>query len=158
MKKSMALLLALLLVISLAACGNKTEGAQAVGGWTLTEDAGITETAQGAFDKALEGLVGVNYTPVALLGTQLVSGTNYCFLCEATVVYPDAQPYYAVVTVYQDLEGKAEIRNIVALDLGRIAGRGILSEGGAEPMGEGRGDAPHALAELSLREGCATTT
>jgi hypothetical protein len=62
----------------------------------MTEDAVLTEEAQSAFDKAMEGLVGVNYTPLALLGTQLVSGTNYSFLCEAAVVYPDAQPYYAV--------------------------------------------------------------
>ena len=83
----------------------------------------------------MEGFVGVNYTPVALLGTQVVSGMNYSFLCEATVVYPDAQPYYAVVTVYQDTQGKAEIRNITAMDLGKIEESGKIEdsqpEGGA---------------------------
>ncbi len=103
-------------------------GPEAVGGWTLTEDGALTEEAQSAFDKAMEGLVGVNYTPLALLGTQIVSGTNYCFLCEATVVYPGAQPYYSVVTVYQDLQGAAEVRNIAALDLGRIAESGEITD------------------------------
>ena len=137
MKKIFALVLALTMLLALAACGQKKEEAK-VGGWTLTEDAKLTEEAQGAFDKAMEGLVGVNYTPVALLGTQLVSGTNYCFLCEAAVVYPDAQPYYAVVTVYQDLQGKAEVKNIVALDLGKIEETGTIEDSrpeGAQLLG-----------------------
>ena len=132
MKRIVALILALILLLSLTACGQKKEEAK-VGGWTLTEDAALTEAAQGAFDKAMEGLVGVNYTPLALLGTQLVSGTNYCLLCEAAVVYPDAQPYYAVVTVYQDLQGKAEVKNIVALDLGRIEETGVIED--SQPEG-----------------------
>ena len=109
------------------------EAPQVVGGWTLTEDAALTEEAQGAFDKAMDGLVGVNYTPIALLGTQLVSGRNYCIVCEAAVVYPGAQPYYAVVTVYQDLQGKAEVRNIVALDLGKIEETGTIED--SQPAG-----------------------
>lgn len=132
MKKTFVFLLALILLLALAACGQKKNEAT-VGGWTLTENGALTEEAQGAFDKAMEGLVGVNYTPAALLGTQLVSGTNYCFLCEATAVYPDAQPYYAVVTVYQDLQGKAEVKNIVSLDLGKIEETGTIED--AQPQG-----------------------
>lgn len=128
MKKFTAFLLAALMLFALAACGQQKADVQTAGGWKLTEDGALTEEAQSAFDKAMEGFVGVNYTPLALLGTQLVSGTNYCFLCEATVVYPDAQPYYAVVSVYQDLQGKAEILNIVALDLGKIAESGTIED------------------------------
>ena len=102
-----------------------------LGGWSLTDDGSLSDAAQSAFAKAMEGFVGVNYTPVALLGTQLVSGTNYCLLCEAAVVYPDAKPYYAVVTVYESLDGAAEIRNIVALDLGDIAESGEIRAAGA---------------------------
>lgn len=132
MKRFVALILASLMLASLAACGQKKEKTT-VGGWTLTEDGALTAEAQGAFDKAMEGLIGVNYTPVALLGTQLVSGTNYCILCEAAVVYPDAQPYYALVTVYQDLQGKAEVRNIVAMDLGKIEETGEIKD--SQPEG-----------------------
>ena len=132
MKKTIALVLALLMLLALTACGQKKEEAK-VGGWTLTDDGALTQEAQSAFDKAMEGLVGVNYTPLALLGTQLVSGTNYSLLCEATVVYPDAQPYYAVVTLYQDLQGKAEVKNIVALDLGKIEETGTIED--SQPEG-----------------------
>lgn len=96
------------------------------GGWSVTESPELTDEAQAAFDKAMEELVGVNYEPLALLGTQVVAGMNYCILCEATVVYPDATPYYALVYVYQDLEGGAAITNIVDLDIGAVAESGVI--------------------------------
>ena len=63
----------------------------------------------------MEGFTGVGYVPVALLSTQLVAGMNYRYLCEATTVVPDAETSYAIVTVYQDLEGNAEVTEIVRL-------------------------------------------
>lgn len=106
-----------------ALAGGKTLGAagKLLGGWTLAEDLTLTEAAQSAFDKATEGLLGVNYTPLALLGTQLVSGTNYCILCRAAVVYPGAEPYYAVVSVHEDLQGEAELLHIAPLDLAELS-------------------------------------
>lgn len=133
MRKTITFLLVVLMILSLSACGQKKAETESVGGWKMTDDAVVTPEAQAAFDKSMEGFVGVNYTPIALLGTQLVSGTNYCFLCEATVVYPDAQPYYAIVSIYQDLQGKAEIRNIVALDIGKIEETGIIED--SQPEG-----------------------
>ncbi|MGX8692159.1 MAG: LptM family lipoprotein [Clostridia bacterium] len=124
MKKMMALILALVMVFALAACGR--QAAPVAGGWSPADGAGMTDDAQAAFDKAMEGLVGVKYVPVALLGTQLVSGTNYCILCEATVVYPGARPGYALVYIYQDLQGKADVTNIVKLDIGSIAESGEI--------------------------------
>lgn len=134
MRKMIAMVLAIGLLCTLAACGRQKAEPQTVGGWSLTDTGELSREAQGAFDKAMEGLVGAEYTPLALLGTQLVSGTNYCFLCEAVGVYPDAKPYYALVAVYEDLQGKAEIRNIVALDLGEIAESGEIKN--ADPAGD----------------------
>ena len=132
MKKLFALMLAMLMVLALCACGQaKTPAAEAkepvvVGGWTLSDDAVLTDEARAAFEKAMEGLTGVGYEPVALIGTQVVSGTNYCILCEARVIVPDAAPYYALVYVYADLNGGAEILNIAALDIGDIAETGEI--------------------------------
>lgn len=81
----------------------------AVGAWQETDSPAMTEEATAAFNKATEGFVGVDYVPVALLSTQTVAGTNYCILCEATVVYPGAEMHYAVVNVYESLEGNANI-------------------------------------------------
>ncbi len=116
MKKLFALLIALMLLCTAAAAENLSTGS-----WQLPGDTAITEEAQAAFDKAMEKLVVVSYTPVALLGTQLVAGMNYCILCQAVVVYPDAQPYYALVYLYADLEGNAQITQIVPLDITALA-------------------------------------
>ena len=84
----------------------------AVGAWQEAESPAMTEEAKAAFSKATEGFVGVDYVPVALLSTQTVAGTNYRILCEATVVYPGAEMHYAVVNVYESLEGNANIISV----------------------------------------------
>ena len=81
----------------------------AVGACQEAESPSMTEEATAAFNKATEGFVGVDYVPVALLSTQTVAGTNYRILCEATTVYPGAEMHYAVVNVYESLEGNANI-------------------------------------------------
>ena len=86
-----------------------------VGGWKATDSPRMTDEAAAAFKKAMEGLTGVGYEPLACLATQLVSGTNYAVFCRAQVVYPDAKPYYAMVYVYEDLQGNAELLKIVSL-------------------------------------------
>ena len=72
----------------------------------------IPENVKAAFDKALEGLVGHTYEPIAILGTQVVSGMNYCLLCKTTVVTPDAPVSYTLVYIYEALDGTAEIMRI----------------------------------------------
>ena len=81
------------------------------GGWQALYGDELTDEQKAVFEKALEGLVGVDYVPIVCLGTQVVAGTNYCFLAKATVVYPDAKPKYVLVYIYEDLEGNAEIMN-----------------------------------------------
>ena len=75
--------------------------------WDTSVPTEVTEEVQALFDKGMEGLVGVGYTPVAVLGQ--TDGT-YCILCKARVVYPGAEPYNALV--YVDENG---VRNIYEL-------------------------------------------
>ena len=86
-----------------------------LGGWKATDSPDMSEKTTAAFEKAMKGFVGVKYEPVAWLGQKLVSGSNYAILCRAQVVRPDAQPYYAIVYIYENLEGNAEILKIVSL-------------------------------------------
>ena len=127
--KKMALILAaaLLGTLLLGGCGaaKSPEPTEAplpavhlAGGWSASERLDMTEDAQAAFDKATEGLVGASYTPVALLGTQVVAGTNYCILCRAQLVVAEPAPYYALVYVYRDLQGGAQLLGIEPLQLG----------------------------------------
>ena len=115
MKTMLAMLLSCSLLFGLFACSAFAE-APLLGGWNSPESPEITPELQEIFDQATEDLLGVNYTPVALIGTQVVAGMNYCFLCEAKTVVPNAVPYYANVTVYKDLNGKATVTDIEELE------------------------------------------
>lgn len=86
-----------------------------IGGWQASESPEITSKLRSVFDKALDGFVGVGYEPIAYLGSQIVAGTNHAFFCKAQVVYPNAQPYFAIVFIYEDLEGNAEIQDIASM-------------------------------------------
>ena len=100
----------------------ETTNAEAMtGGWENVphETAELPADAQAAFDKAVEGLVGAEYVPVALLSTQVVAGTNYCILCQITPVAPNATPTWTLVYIYADLDGNAEITNVYELYIDR---------------------------------------
>ena len=113
MKKIAAAVLAVLMVLSLAACAGaeekpktqaqtqtqeqtQTEAATPDDDWNLPETIEMSDEVTAVFEKAMDGLTGVDYEPIGYLGEK--DGV-YCVLCRATVVYPDAKPYYALVYV-----------------------------------------------------------
>lgn len=113
MKKLICAILTLMMLF--AALIPATAENALVGGWTANtaeNPAEIPQEALDAFNKAIEGMVGCTYEPIALLATQVVAGTNYAFLCRLTVVYPDAVPTYALVYVYQNVEGECQLARV----------------------------------------------
>ena len=102
------------------------DGMPVAGGWTVWENepAALPEEAEKALNTALEGLVGAEYAPIALLAEQVVAGMNYCVLCTVTPVVPDATPSCALVWVYADLQGGAEITAVESMtfDLASVSG------------------------------------
>ena len=96
----------------------KTDGEALAGGWFASDDIALPEEVKEAYDKAMEGLVGVDYEPVAFLESQVVAGMNYRILCKSTVVYPGAETGYVIVTVYRALDGSAEVTDIADVALG----------------------------------------
>lgn len=79
------------------------------GGWSDAASPVLSGRAMKALEKAMDGQDGVTYTPVALLAAQVAAGTNYALLCRVMTVTPDAVAKYAVVHVYEGLEGEADI-------------------------------------------------
>ena len=82
------------------------------GGWGTASDPAITDEVRALFDKAMKGLVGVNYVPVAYLGSQVVAGCSHAVLCQATTVYPGAAPRWVIVYLFEDLDGGVTITDI----------------------------------------------
>ena len=128
MKKSTLYVLAGTMVLTLAACGSaKNSSAEntasaetatpeirddSLGRWEVNHGSLSMDNspeARAAFEKATEGLTGYEYEPIALLGTQVVAGTNYSILVRGKAAVPDAVPSYEILTVYEDLQGNAQI-------------------------------------------------
>ncbi|MCR5330841.1 MAG: hypothetical protein K6E62_06595 [Lachnospiraceae bacterium] len=95
--------------------GTETGINELMGGWFRASSAKVTKSIKKAFKKALKGLVGVDYKPVAVLAEQVVAGMKYCILCESKVVYPGASAGYSLVYLYKGLDGSAEITDIISL-------------------------------------------
>lgn len=67
------------------------------GGWS-TFSSDIDEEQLKVFKAAMEGILGVHYTPVAV-AQQVVAGMNYQFFCNAKEVYPNAGNEAAMVNI-----------------------------------------------------------
>ncbi len=92
-----------------------------LGGWQVAESAEVTEGALEAFSIAAETLDGVAYEPIALLGTQVVAGMNYCILCRAWSSESDAPDGFVLAYVYADLEGNAAFTHFADIDIAALA-------------------------------------
>ena len=75
--------------------------------WDMAVPTEVTAEIRELFDKAIAELIGVDYTPVAVLGKD---DSTYCILCKASAVYPAAAPYNALVYV-----NESGIQNIYEL-------------------------------------------
>ena len=82
------------------------------GGFTPAKDKTVTAELKAKFDKAFEEINGAVYTPIEFVGTQVVAGTNYKFLCNRKVVYPGSEPVQKYVIIYEDLQGKCSVLKI----------------------------------------------
>ena len=138
MKKILIVLMAALLMLTTVACKANEAPKEAVkneepqeaakeetvaneplaGGWTPAENFGeLTEERLAVFRKGMETLLGVDYVPLAYLGSQVVAGTNHVFLVKGTLVVPTRPVSYALVYLYEDLQGNVKLLNIADLPI-----------------------------------------
>lgn len=96
-------------------------GGMLAGGWTVADDPAITDDINNLFFRALEsyqtGTITIAYSPVALLGTQVVAGTNYAVLSKASEINKGSK--WVILYLYQDLEGNAAVLDIADVSLDR---------------------------------------
>lgn len=96
-----------------------------MGGWQDNAELPnmLDDNTKVIFTKALEGLVGVQYTPVAVLATQVVAGTNYAILATGKTVTANPVNHLYIIKIYADLQGGAEVTNICGIDLSSFIGK-----------------------------------
>lgn len=90
------------------------------GGWTVNEEfnsKSVSEEQLALFNDAAAKVLDVSYEPIAVLGTQVVAGTNYAFLCQSIYWEGDAKPVWSVVTVYNNLEGNSSITDDKTIEI-----------------------------------------
>ena len=85
------------------------------GGWTVNEGALPIEENPEVLDMYNSLPVKEDYEPIALLGTQVVDGTNYSILVKRLASAPDAAPPFGIMTIYQDLDGNADIVSVTSI-------------------------------------------
>ncbi len=138
MKKILIVLVAALLVLAAVACKANEAPKEAVkneapqeaakeesmtdeplaGGWTPAENFGeLTEERLAVFRKGMETLLGVDYAPLAYLGSQVVAGTNHVFLAKGTMVVPTQPVSYVLAYFYEDLQGNVKLMNVADLPI-----------------------------------------
>jgi hypothetical protein len=85
--------------LTLVSIDRVVEGGLPEGGIHINPTMDIPDDAMDAWTDAFEGFTGSNVVPIALLGTQVVKGTNYIFAAEITPVVINGDSKIAVVTV-----------------------------------------------------------
>jgi len=108
-KNLLSILLAVLTLISSGAFGDPQgeDPLEPVGGWTEYAVGRIPSvTEKTAFENAVKDTDYADYTLISTLGTQVVAGTNYKFLCKA----PDGTK--VVMVVYLDLQNNSSVTSV----------------------------------------------
>ena len=79
-----------------------------------TSDFILRDDIEKGFKKAMSNYLGVEHKPLLEIGTQVVKGINYHFICESKIVHPDAEPYLTRVVVnnFQDTWTIVEIEKL----------------------------------------------
>lgn len=74
----------------------------------------LRDNIEKGFKRAMADLLGTDNKPILELGTQVVKGTNYVFICESKEVYPGAEPYLTriVVNNFQNYWTVVEVEKI----------------------------------------------
>lgn len=79
------------------------------GGWTPAADYEVTEARKAVFDKGMAVISSI-HAPLAYLGSQVVAGTNHCFLSKGS-------NWLELVYFYEDLQGNVQLMNTAHLPM-----------------------------------------
>lgn len=114
-RRVFSFVLAMVMVVSICTSGM---AAATPGQWKInvkTKTISVTKDASSALKKAAKKYVGKSFKPLALLGTQTVSGVNYCLLCYSKTATQNPVEAIDLVYVNKNAKGKCKIKNVVTL-------------------------------------------
>ena len=113
MKKGLFIVIVLCMCFVMVGCNEKKEeDNQLVGGWEIIKSDTVKDLSNediNRFKNSAKEYTKEKLEVVALLGKQVVAGTNYMYLAKT-------DKEYKVVIVYTDLEGKSSITKVSNFD------------------------------------------
>ena len=113
-RKRVRVVIAMIAMCSLLAGSTLGVFAAGDGAWKTSKSrySFLTSSQTKTFKKAVKGLTGVSYEPVAVVAKQTVAGTNYVYLCKGTTVTKKPVSAWYFMTIYKDLNKKVSIGSI----------------------------------------------
>lgn len=142
MNKVFAGVFAACLVFALAGCGggavpgiSAPEEEAETSEWTQNtqvQEAFLSDAQQALFDEAVAGVSDVNYEPVGILGQQMVSGTNYAYLCKAIPTANQEVSEWEVAVIYVDPEENASFVCANPINPANMVTTGTIIDGSAD--------------------------
>ena len=105
---------------SSASDSNSNQSQPTAGGWAI-EKAGnpvLTQEQKELFDKAAGATEIIVGEPIAVIGSQVVAGTNWMYLC--TSGDNNGQTGWDMVVVYKDLQDNAIITSDIPIDIANL--------------------------------------
>ena len=144
-KMNKVFILVLIAIVFITGCEKKKEKEKEkdTSNWDTSEkevNAVLSDEASEVFEKT----GNTTLTPIALLGKQVVAGTNYMYLCQ------DDEDEYKVVIVYKDLEDKVTITNTSDFNVSRYANENITYKNN-DSVGSWYTEIPTEKAKLSSK-------
>ena len=89
------------------------------GGWKLEDFKGVKlpQKAASAFSTVADGMTGASYIPLLYCGTQVVNGTNYCFIALQTLILAEPRKRIVKVIINESLSGQYSIVSINSIGI-----------------------------------------
>lgn len=95
--------------------GSKATIVEVIDDAELVEGTNLDLHLKDLFKTALSSMLGMQYTPVMYVGSQVVKGINHYIVAEARIVRPDSDPY-AVMICLNVFEDSAIVTGIEKLE------------------------------------------
>ncbi len=91
-------------------------GGALVGAWEIADDYTLDDELKTSIKEAISESEDISYAPTLVMGSQVVSGTNYAVLCRTKESSADSKDYWTIVYFYKNLSGDVKVLNVATLN------------------------------------------
>ena len=88
-----------------------------VGGWDISglKGASLPQKAASAFTAFTNGMTGAEYEPLLYVGSQIVNGTNYCYIALQTIICAEPMKRLVKLILNESSDGKVKAVSVTRI-------------------------------------------